>query len=404
MSECIVTIILAYAWLKKYTFLPSDTFLSFPYTTIGLSYIFFRVLHLLIESSDRGFANEIGVGSYLVYTLNFTTLISGPIQRYDEFAKDQFAEAAMPLSASVIGAQLERIVLGLFKVNVLALILNVVQADSLVQLSEPISNSSKATAALMVVVIYPFFLYCNFSGYMDIVIAIARLLRVRLPENFDRPFSSTSFIDFWNRWHITLSTWLKTYVYNPSLLTLMRRLPSPTLQPFIGVFCFFVTFFLIGIWHGRTSEFAFFGVLQGGGVAVNKLWQIELSRWIGRKKYKAVTNNPLYQAVGRGLTFSWFAFTLLWFWGSWNQIHMMFTSIENSRWLCIWLVILTSSTGVLAFWEWARGVVLGINYEGNAIFIGRHSRVIYTTVFVLAIFVMGVLLAQPAPDVVYKAF
>src|SRR5277367_5575692 len=83
----VVTVILVYVWLKKYTFLPQDTFLRFPYFTLGLSYIFFRVLHLLIEAGDRTERRSIGFGAYLLYTLNFTTFVSGPIQRYDQFAE-----------------------------------------------------------------------------------------------------------------------------------------------------------------------------------------------------------------------------------------------------------------------------------------------------------------------------
>jgi len=164
---------------------------------------------------------------------------------------------------------------------------------------------------------YPIFLYCNFSGYIDIIIAIARLMRLQLPENFNRPFSSTSFIDFWNRWHITLSTWLKTYVYNPLMVTLMRHCDSVELEPHLGVACFFVTFFLIGLWHGRTSEFLFFGLLQGGGVAINKLWQIYIAKALGRKRYKEVARKHLYAIFSRGLTYTWFSFTLFWFWGEW---------------------------------------------------------------------------------------
>ena len=87
--------------------------------------------------------------------------------------------------------------------------------DALTQISEPVAISLKFFAAFQIAVTYPFFLYANFSGYIDIVVAVARLMRVRLPENFDRPFSASSFIEFWSRWHITLSNWLKTYVYNP---------------------------------------------------------------------------------------------------------------------------------------------------------------------------------------------
>ena len=279
----IPTVIFAYVWLKKYTFLPERCFLHFPYFTLGLSYIFFRVLHLLIEAGERPEEKRrIGFIHYLLYTLNFTTLVSGPIQRYEEFARDQFAVQPLPLGPTVIGLQLERIIRGLFKVNVLAMLLQRLQENGLEQLTQPVPVEYKLFAAIQLTVAYPLFLYANFSGYIDIVIALARLMRIQLPENFDRPFSASSFLDFWNRWHITLSRWLKTYVYNPLLTMLMRRISSSSMEPFLGVICFFVTFFLIGVWHGRTSEFILFGALQGGGISINKLWQLGLARGLGR--------------------------------------------------------------------------------------------------------------------------
>jgi D-alanyl-lipoteichoic acid acyltransferase DltB (MBOAT superfamily) len=247
VTGSILAVLFVYAWLKKYTFLPEITFLRHPYFTLGLSYILFRVLHLLIEAGDKDGDRRIGFSAYLLYTLNFTTLLSGPIQRYDEFARDLFASEPIGLGARVAGLQLERIVRGFFKVNVLAMLLHAVQENALAQMSPPFPLTLKLVAAIQLAVVYPFFLYANFSGYIDIVIALARLMRVRLPENFDRPFAATSFLDFWNRWHITLSTWLKTYVYNPLLIALMRRIPQLAMEPFLGVFCFFVTFFLIGI-------------------------------------------------------------------------------------------------------------------------------------------------------------
>jgi len=400
----VVSVILVYIWLKKYTFLPPGTFLRFPYFTLGLSYIFFRVLHLLIEYDDRPTECRMSVGAYLTYTLNFTTFVSGPIQRYDEFSRDQFAEQPIALGPGVIGLQIERIIRGFFKVNVLATVLKMMQAGALTQLLQPWPLPVRLFAAFKLATLYPFFLYANFSGYIDIVIALARLLRIRLPENFDRPFSASSFLDFWNRWHITLSTWLKTYVYNPLLLALMRRVTSVTLQPFLGVLCFFVTFFLIGLWHGRTSEFLIFGVLQGGGVAINKLWQLWLTGRLGRKSYKALAANPIYISFGRGLTFSWFAFTLFWFWASWKQIDGIFTSLSLLRWCAVWLVVWLSATLVLAAWEWVRGLLLSIKTGEQPIFTSRYARVVYATTFGVVAFVMAVLLSQPAPDIVYKAF
>jgi alginate O-acetyltransferase complex protein AlgI len=404
MVWSILAVIFAYIWLKKYTFLPEGIFLRSPYFTVGLSYIFFRVLHLLIETGERKEDRHVGLGNYLLYTLNFTTLVSGPIQRFDAFAGDQFAAEPIALGARVVGSQLERIVRGFFKVNVLAMLLNMVRVDALAQMFQPLPLEVKCLAAMRLAVVYPLFLYSNFSGYIDIVIALARLMRVRLPENFDRPFAASSFLDFWNRWHITLSIWLKTYVYNPLLLALMRRISSLALQPIIGVLCFFVTFFLIGVWHGRTSEFVFFGVLQGTGVSVNKLWQLGWARVIGRRSYKELAKNPFYIALGRGLTFSWFAFTLFWFWASWEQIDRVFTAIGIVRWLAVWFAIWLCATAVLALWEGVRAAVLSIKIAGWPVVSSRYARVVYASALGLTSFVMTVLLNQPAPDIIYKAF
>jgi D-alanyl-lipoteichoic acid acyltransferase DltB (MBOAT superfamily) len=400
----ILAVLLVYIWLKKYTFLPQAIFIHSPYFTLGLSYVLFRVLHLLIESGDRDKKQHIGLIDYLIYTLNFTTFVSGPIQRYDEFARDQFTSEPIALGPRVIGLQLERIVRGIFKVNVLGMLLHAVQEDALAQLNQPLTFNFKLYAAFKLGVIYPLFLYANFSGYIDVVIALARLMRVRLPENFDRPFSASSFIDFWNRWHITLSSWLKNYVYNPLLVALMRRISSFALEPLLGVVCFFVTFFLIGIWHGRTSEFVVYGLLLGGGVSINKLWQIGLARWLGRKGYKALAKNPVYVAFGRGLTFSWFALSLFWLWATWAQIGRVYSALGSGEWAAVWMAIWISSTVVLALWELLRAALLSIKTAEGPVLTSRYARVVYASALGLAAVVATVLLNQPAPGIVYKAF
>ena len=250
---------------EKYTFLPAITFLHLPYVTLGLSYIFFRVLHLVIDAREGSLVQKVGLVSYLNYTLNFTTFVSGPIQRYQDFVEMQEARIPLPLNVICAGEAFGRIVVGFFKVNVLSLLFSSIQSQALGSLSAQQSFPARVLTGALIAASYPFYLYCNFSGYIDIVIGLARFLRIRLPENFNRPFSSDNFINFWSRWHITLSEWLKTYVYNPLLLKLMRRFPARGLDPFLGVVAFFVTFFLIGVWHGQTPTFIFFGVSAGPG-------------------------------------------------------------------------------------------------------------------------------------------
>jgi D-alanyl-lipoteichoic acid acyltransferase DltB (MBOAT superfamily) len=400
----ILTVLFVYVWLKKYTFLPDGVFLHFPYFTLGLSYIFFRVLHLLIETGDGDEKRHIGPGAYLLYTLNFTTLISGPIQRYDEFARDQFASEPIPLGPRVIGLQIERIIRGFFKVNVLAMLFDMARVGALEQMSQPLPPSLKLYAAFKLAVVYPFFLYANFSGYIDIVIAVARLMRVRLPENFDRPFTASSVLEFWNQWHMTLSNWFKTYVYNPLLVALMRRISSLALEPLLAVFCFFVTFFLVGIWHGRTSEFVIFGLLTGGGISINKLWQLGLARAMGRKGYKALAKSFVYVAFGRGLNFIWFAFTLFWFWANWKQIDQVFAALSVIEWFGVWLAAWLFATVVFTLWEWLRTALLSIKTAEGDVFTSRYALVVYASALGFAALVVTVLLNQPAPDIVYKAF
>jgi D-alanyl-lipoteichoic acid acyltransferase DltB (MBOAT superfamily) len=211
-------------------------------------------------------------------------------------------------------------VLGAFKVQILSVALHAWQVDTIeaLRLDQPFGHIVLTGA--LVVLLYPLYLYANFSGYTDFVIGAARLLRLRLPENFDRPFAALNFIDFWSKWHISLSQWLRSYVFNPLLMGWMRRYRSARTKQYPAVVAFFITFFLVGAWHGQTSEFLFFGVLQGGGVAGNRLYQVAMARRLSASGYRRLCENAVYRALSRGLTFVWFAFTLLWFWARWEQI------------------------------------------------------------------------------------
>jgi alginate O-acetyltransferase complex protein AlgI len=230
------------------------------------------------------------------------------------------------------------------------------------------------------------------------------LLRIELPENFGRPFASDNFMNFWSRWHITLSEWLKTYVYNPLLIALMRRYQSPRVESFLGVFAFFVTFFLVGVWHGQTSEFIFFGVLQGGGVSAVKLYQVLMSKWLGRKPYRALIDNLVYNAFARGLTFTWFAFTLLWFWSSWGQIRTIAAAIGADGILVVWGAVLLGATLLLAGWETLREHLLSWQRNGTPILMTRYARTAWGTALIVIAAAVMLLLNAPAPEIVYKAF
>jgi alginate O-acetyltransferase complex protein AlgI len=398
----LVATIAAFFWLKRYTFLPNAVFLPFPYILIGLSYVFFRVVHLIIDSHQGAVDKPVGLLSYLNYTLNFTSLTSGPIQRYQDYRAAELAPLALDIP--VAGRALERIVIGYFKVAIVSMLLSQAQQQAFAALGAPHPLSERIFLTGQVVVLYPLYLYCNFSGYVDVVIGTARFFRIALPENFDRPFSAGNFLDFWSHWHMTLSNWLKTYVYNPLLSLMMKRASTPALDPYLAVVAFFVTFFLVGIWHGRTSIFLVFGFLQGLGVSGNKLYQILMARWLGKKPYKALSANPLYHALARGLTFTWFAFSLIFFWSNWDQVHALGDAVGWTGAALLSGLVFAVASLALALWEAGRKMVLSVRHAGEPVVASRYLRTAFTTAMIVITFAAAALNAVPAPEIVYKAF
>jgi len=400
----LIGILLLFVWLKKYAFVPTALWLTIPYLTIGMSYILFRLLHLLIETRYNTLPNRIRPTEYLTYLLNFTTLVAGPIQRYEDFASQASKADKEPLKYAEIATALERIVIGLFKTNVLAALFSLTRTLSLERVVGCCGADGSLADGIAIFALYPVFLYCNFSGYIDIVLGIARLLRRQLPENFNRPFSSTSVIDFWNRWHITLSLWLKTYVYTPLLMSLARRFPSRALESTWAVVAFFLTFFLVGVWHGQTLEFLFFGFLTGLGMSANKMYQLSMQGYLGKKRYVRVSKHPLYVAIARGLTIAWFAFTLWWFWGTWEQVSQIANALGMRQLAAIWLAIIGGATALLWAWESVREYLLQSLWSTRTRVQTIVIRAAWSVSMVAVVGAVALLSSQPAPEIVYKAF
>jgi D-alanyl-lipoteichoic acid acyltransferase DltB (MBOAT superfamily) len=404
ISLCLI--LLLFFILKQYSFLPSILFLRRAYVSLGMSYVLFRILHLLIDTRQGVIAQFVGPVDYLNYALNFTSIVSGPIQRFEDFADSQLRPDRPRLDLIELGLALERIVIGFFKVTVAASIFDNLHGHALDRLSAAAGQSqlSQTLTASMLGVCYPIFLYFNFSGYTDIVIGAARGIRLTLPENFNRPFSSPNFLEFWNRWHMTLSGWLKTYVNSPLLKYLMERFPNSAIDPYLGVVSICVTFFLIGVWHGRTAMFVVYGVLLGLGVSVNKLYQIQIARSIGRQRYRTLCGRAWYKAMARGLTFTYFAFSLVWFWATGPQLAVVVRALGARALLLGCLLIWLAATLLLSLYEAAREAFLSVRVGGTPLILSRYTRVAWCSALVLVLSVYLSLMNSPTPEIVYRAF
>jgi alginate O-acetyltransferase complex protein AlgI len=177
--------------------------------------------------------------------------VAGPIKRYPQFVAAM--RDAEPSSANIY-AGLLRILLGLTKKFLLADVLALTVAER--------TYASTMRHAWVIVFAYSLQIFFDFSAYSDIAIGLGRTLGIALPENFRAPYLAKNIREFWDRWHITLSRWVRDYVFTPLgrtlFKTLLRRTPAV-----IAVISYLVTFTVVGAWHGLTPSFLLWGVYHG---------------------------------------------------------------------------------------------------------------------------------------------
>ena len=301
----IVWEVLLFIYLRKYEWVGSIEWLSHPVAIIGLSYILFRILHLVVEAPSSGHL-PFGPFRYTTYILAFWTLLSGPIQYYPAFCTGLNA-IGRPGDDEIL-RHAHRLVNGLIKAFVIApLFLMFSDIDAL---TAPDANWIDF---LLVLYAYPVYLYLNFSGYTDAVIAIAALCGFNtLPENFNRPYLARNLMDFWGRWHMSFGTWIRHYIFTPLSKHLLSSSP-PSLHNFLLAFCVVVTFLVVGAWHGTTLNFLVFGILHAFGVITVAGYGSALKALMGRKGRKSFESNPAVKAVSTAITFHFVAFTVLLF-------------------------------------------------------------------------------------------
>ena len=252
---------------------------------VGLSFLTFRSISYLVEVS-RG---TIGPGTLLdvaVWQTFFPQLVAGPIVRPSEFLPQlQVAPDRRRVDAS---RALWLIARGLFKKVVLASFLATALADR--AFSTPGDLSSPEV--LVGIYAYATQIYVDFSGYTDMAIGFALLLGIRLPENFDRPYRSASIREFWTRWHITLSRWLRDFLFTPLAL----RARGSRLRVYRSLI---LVMLLAGLWHGAAWTFVAFGAVHGVALAVER-WRRDRRR-AGHRP--APPDTPVRMALRRILTF-----------------------------------------------------------------------------------------------------
>jgi D-alanyl-lipoteichoic acid acyltransferase DltB (MBOAT superfamily) len=401
MAAATLLILVVYIYLKRFSFLDEAVTLPFPYLIVGLSYILFRVLHLVIDTGNGELKQRLGPLEYFNYTCGFLSFVSGPIQRYEEFKTGFAPDHGGP--DRVFGF-VSRVVKGFFWVLVLS--------GLSYEAFSSLKNAMLATTGGGVVfaltyaataLAYTMYLFFNFCGYMHVVIGIGGLFGITVPENFNRPFTAASFLDFWGRWHITLSDWFRTYLFNPFLKVLAGRFTSARAAPVIGVAAFFVTFLVMGIWHGTTAVFLIYGLIMGAGASINKIWQIWMTKRFGRKGYRAIAANPFYVYFCRGLTFSYFALGVTCLWVDMAELTGLMRSLGAAGGVLAYAAVTVASSLVMLLWDLVANVLARGSERAGQLAQNWFARNAWLAARLLLIVVVSSFFHK-SPEFVYKAF
>ena len=228
---------------------------------IGISFYTFQAISYSIDIYKKKFTLDISFLEYIFYLSFFPLLFAGPITRAETFFPQ--VRRHQPMSERLAYMGLWLIILGILKKGVVA--------DYIAQYNNWIFDSPLTYSGfenLMGMLGFSMQIYLDFSGYSDISIGIAALMGIRLRDNFRFPYQSLNVTEFWRRWHISLSTWFRDYVYIPLGGNKKGKLRT-------GIHCL-ITLLLVGIWHGSSIMFVIWGVLHGSALVVHKAFQ----RWL----------------------------------------------------------------------------------------------------------------------------
>ena len=252
---------------------------------IGISYMSFKTIQIMLEISDGLIKEKISVKDYLQFLLFFPTVSSGPIDRSRRFLKE--INEVMPRKdyLELAGDGIYRIVLGL--------LYKVVLSTYVYQMLLALSNTGTVVYSIKYMYLYTLYLFFDFAGYSLMAVGSSNILGIQTPMNFNKPFLSIDIKDFWTRWHITLSTWLRDFVFSRVLMQVIRKKWFKN-RLHNAAYAYMVNMLVMGFWHGISVSYIAYGFYHGVLMSGFEIYQKKSTFY---KKHK---NKTWYKLI------SWF--------------------------------------------------------------------------------------------------
>lgn len=270
---------------------------------VGISYLTFKSLQIIIEIHDE-LISEVKTFDFLYFLLFFPCLSSGPIDRSRRFNGDLYAVRSKNEYLELVGSGLFKIMLGMVYKFVLAEAFY----QGMTYLGNPIAGTDWNGSILLYMYCYGFYLFFDFAGYSLMAVGIGYVFGIITPENFNKPFISVDIKDFWDRWHITLSHWFRDFVFSRFMMAAIRGKWFKNKLTGAGV-GFMINMTLMGIWHGLDWCYILYGVYHGILLALTEIYQKK------SKFYKKNKKKKWYRIISGIITFNLVMFGFLIFSG-----------------------------------------------------------------------------------------
>jgi membrane protein involved in D-alanine export len=236
--------------------------ISTDFFVIGLSYMSFRAIQIIIETHNE-LIKKISFIETLYFLLFVPAISAGPIDRSRRFLKDKNTKRPKEEYEKLLRKGIFRIFLGIAYKFILSLIIYHFWLSTIPKTATLLSSINYMYA-------YSLYLFFDFAGYSLMAIGVSNILNYDFPENFNLPFISKDIKEFWNRWHLTLSFWLRDFLYTPLVMALLKKkyFKSRYTASYIG---YITTMTIMGLWHGFTIYYAFYGLYHGLLLVLNDL-------------------------------------------------------------------------------------------------------------------------------------
>lgn len=244
---------------------------------LGISYMTFKVLQIIFETYDGVIKEPINIFDYLQFLLFFPTISSGPIDRSRRFVEDIHQTIPRSEYIELLGTGLFRLLLGL--------VYKVVLSGLLYLAMNHIPHKGLLFTTVSYMYLYTFYLFFDFAGYSLMAVGVSNIMGIQTPMNFNKPFLSIDIKDFWNRWHISLSTWLRDFIFSRIVMKSMRYKWFKT-RLSTSMFAYMLNMIFMGFWHGLSWSYIAYGFYHGILMAGFE-WYQKKSKFY--KKYKQKT-------------------------------------------------------------------------------------------------------------------